>query len=215
MEPGSRPSGRRKRTFIEEARRAQIVSAAIRTVAEAGYANASLARIAQHAGISKGVISYHFSGKDELMDRVVEQIYSTIADFVLPRVAEAPDERAALRTHILAVADYMRSNREQLLALAGIFNGVQTPVGAPRYRMAVSEPVYRAIEERLRAGQERGVLRDFDVRVMAVSLQSAIDGMFAYWVTHPDHDLDAHAAELAELIDRSARPDSADSAGST
>ncbi|GAA1752034.1 MULTISPECIES: TetR/AcrR family transcriptional regulator [Streptomonospora] len=208
MGSGTRPSGRRKRTFIEEARRAQIVSAAIDTVAEEGYANASLARIAQHAGISKGVISYHFSGKDELMEQVVEQVYSTIADFVLPRVAEAPDERAAVRTHILAVADYMRGNREQLMALSGIFDGMPAPAGSPGYRMKVSEPVYRAIEERLRAGQDRGVLRDFDVRVVAVSLQASIDGMFAYWVAHPDHDLHAHAAELADLIDRSVRPDS-------
>ncbi|MDA8368273.1 MAG: TetR/AcrR family transcriptional regulator [Nocardiopsaceae bacterium] len=206
MGPSSRPHGQRKRTFIEEARRAQIVSAAIDTVAEVGFAHASLSRIAQRAGISKGVISYHFSGKDELMDQVVEQVYSEIAEFVLPRIVEAPDERAALRAHILTVAEYMRGHREKLMALAGIFNGMQSPEGtSPRHRPMVAEPVYQGIEERLRTGQERGVFRDFDVRVMAVTLQASIDGMFAYWVTHPDHDLEAHAAELAELIDRSAR----------
>ncbi|WP_238580772.1 hypothetical protein [Streptomonospora alba] len=47
MGSDSRPDGRRKRTFVEEARRAQIASAAISTVAEAGYANASPARIAE------------------------------------------------------------------------------------------------------------------------------------------------------------------------
>ncbi|MEY9214326.1 TetR family transcriptional regulator [Thermobifida halotolerans] len=208
MRPGSRPHGQRKHTFIEEARRAQIVSAAIDTIAEVGFANASLSRIAQRAGVSKGVISYHFSGKDELMDQVVEQVYSAIAEFVLPRIAEAPDECAALRAHVLAVADYMRGHREQLMALAGIFNGTRTSEGtSSRHRLMVAEPVYQEIEKRLRAGQERGVLRDFDVRVMAVTLQASIDGMFAYWVTHPDHDLEAHAAELAEIIERSARAD--------
>jgi hypothetical protein len=34
------------------------VTAAIDTIAEAGYGQASLARIAERAGVSKGVISY-------------------------------------------------------------------------------------------------------------------------------------------------------------
>jgi AcrR family transcriptional regulator len=58
--------GQRNQTFIEAARRAQIVTAAIETIAGLGYGQASLARIAERAGTSKGVISYHFPGKDDL-----------------------------------------------------------------------------------------------------------------------------------------------------
>jgi Bacterial regulatory proteins, tetR family len=47
-----------ERTFIEAARRNQIVAAAIDTIAEVGYARASFARIAARAGISPGLISY-------------------------------------------------------------------------------------------------------------------------------------------------------------
>jgi TetR/AcrR family fatty acid metabolism transcriptional regulator len=46
------------RSFVSNARRAQIVEAAIETVADVGYAGASLSRIAVRLGISKGVISY-------------------------------------------------------------------------------------------------------------------------------------------------------------
>ena len=208
MASESGPRGQRKRTFIEEARRAQIVAAAIETVAEAGFADATLARIAQRAGIGKGIISYHFAGKDELMEQVVEEIYTEVADFVLPRMGEAPDERAALRAHILAVAGYMRTHRERLAVLGGISRGMGASEGAaPRGRARATEQVHRAIEENLRAGQERGVFRGFDVRVIAVTLQASIDGMFAYWAAHPDHDLDAYAGELAEAIDRSVRAD--------
>ena len=62
------------RSFIEEARRAQIVGFAIDTIAELGYGQASLARIAGRAGISKGVIGYHFAGKDDLMREVVAEV---------------------------------------------------------------------------------------------------------------------------------------------
>jgi TetR/AcrR family transcriptional regulator, fatty acid metabolism regulator protein len=42
------------------------MAAAIDTIAEAGFAGASFARIAGKLGISRGLISYHFTGKDAM-----------------------------------------------------------------------------------------------------------------------------------------------------
>ncbi|MFD6455458.1 TetR family transcriptional regulator, partial [Nocardia sp. NPDC060220] len=53
MRPENKPDGQH-RSFIEEARRRQIIAATVEVVSELGYANASLARIAERAGISKG-----------------------------------------------------------------------------------------------------------------------------------------------------------------
>ena len=72
MRSESNPDGKKaERSFIETARRAQIMAAAIDTIAEVGYGQASLARIAETAGTSKGVIIYHFGGKDELVRELV------------------------------------------------------------------------------------------------------------------------------------------------
>lgn len=205
MRSKTSPGGQQARTFIEEARRAQIIGAAIGTIAEVGYSQASLARIAARASISKGVISYHFAGKDELMDQVVVQVYTAVAEFVTERVTLQPDARSGLRAYVLAVAEYMHGHREQLLALSGIFTGARTPKGEPRYGVAAAETTYQALEELLRRGQESGEFRGFDRRVLAVSMQASIDAMFGYWVAFPEHDLQAHAVELAELLDRATR----------
>jgi AcrR family transcriptional regulator len=59
----------RRLTITERARRAQIVTAAIGTIAELDYAGASFKQIAARAGLSStGLISYHFAGKQELVD---------------------------------------------------------------------------------------------------------------------------------------------------
>ncbi|MBV2365631.1 TetR/AcrR family transcriptional regulator [Streptomonospora nanhaiensis] len=209
MRPEDSQGGQRKRSFIEEARRAQIIEAAIQTIADVGFTNASLARIAERAGISKGVISYHFSSKDELMEQVVIQVYTSIAEHVGPRITAAPDARAGLRAHIRTVAEYMRGHREQLLALGAIFTHSLTPEGRAKYGVAGSEPVYEAIESLFRNGQEAGLFRPFDPRVMAVTVQAGIDGMFGYWAAYPDHDLERHAEELAEAMDRATRAEPA------
>ena len=115
MRPENEPSGQ---TFIEKARRAQIVAAAVDVIAEVGYAKASLAAIAVRAGISKGVISYHFSGKDELMVTIVETIYGEAAEHIVARMEGLGSATELVRTHVTAAAEYMRERRSHVAALA-------------------------------------------------------------------------------------------------
>ncbi|MEQ6854825.1 TetR family transcriptional regulator [Lysinibacillus capsici] len=49
-----------KNTFIQEARKQQIIEATIATLDDIGYVKASLAQIAKRASISTALISYHF-----------------------------------------------------------------------------------------------------------------------------------------------------------
>src|ERR1700691_6788837 len=90
----------KERTFTETARRQQIVAAAIDTIAEVGYAQASLARIAARIGISKGVISYHFAGKDDLIKQVVIDVIEAGRAYITPRVLAESTGPALLRAYI-------------------------------------------------------------------------------------------------------------------
>ncbi|HLS13367.1 MAG TPA: helix-turn-helix domain-containing protein, partial [Beutenbergiaceae bacterium] len=97
MQSESSPGGRR-RSFIEGARRAQIVAAAAHTVAAVGYAGASLSRIATQAGISKSVISYHFAGKEDLLAQVVNDFFTATDEYMSGRLARAETAAGAIRT---------------------------------------------------------------------------------------------------------------------
>ncbi|MGN9844556.1 TetR/AcrR family transcriptional regulator [Nonomuraea sp. H19] len=196
------PDGQKARSFIEEARRSQIVASAVEIIADVGFAQASLARIAQHAGVSKGVISYHFAGKDELMTEVVERTYGAIAEHVLAKMEGLQSATELLRTHILSVAEHMRGHRTQLTALGEIFTNFRTADGKPRYGIKANEEIYLSLEHIYRLGQQTGEFREFDTRVMAITHSAAVDNMFAYWMAYPEHDLDAHAHALADLLER-------------
>ena len=63
-----------KKTFIEEARRKQIIDAALQTIAEQGYTQTSFAEIAKSLGITKGLIAYHFNGKHDLITSAIHTI---------------------------------------------------------------------------------------------------------------------------------------------
>ena len=87
------------KTFIEQARRHQIIEATVDTLAQYGYVNTSFARIAQHVGISPSLISYHFKNKEELTNEVFNSIALRRVNYVTERV-----ERAASATDKLRVA---------------------------------------------------------------------------------------------------------------
>ncbi len=61
------------RLDIRTMRKDEIIEVASRLVAKKGWQNTTLADIAKEADISLGVITYHFSGKDEIIRSVMEK----------------------------------------------------------------------------------------------------------------------------------------------
>ncbi|ASU82238.1 TetR/AcrR family transcriptional regulator [Nocardiopsis gilva YIM 90087] len=204
MQPKTSAVGRKRNAFIEAARRAQIIQAATETVAQVGYAQASLSRIAQHARISKSVISYHFAGKDELLEQVVTQIFDEGWALIEPRLATARTEAERLRVHIEVELEYWESNRTRFLAMASIVDGHRTSDGKPRFADKWEETV-TVVEDLLRKGQENGEFRDFDPRVVAVTVRQGIEGALDQWARNPDLDLKAYTAELITLFELAIR----------
>jgi TetR/AcrR family transcriptional regulator, transcriptional repressor of bet genes len=78
-----------------EQRRAEIVSALQATIAECGYAKATIQLIAQKAGLSPGLLHYHFKTKGEILLELVKTLagLSQQRYAVLAATAQTPEER--------------------------------------------------------------------------------------------------------------------------
>lgn len=190
-----------RRTFTETARRAQIVAAAIETIAELGYARASFAQIAKRAGLSStGLISYHFGGKDELIAQVVTEVYTAITQFMTGHMEQQSTATGALQTYIRANVAFIASHRTQMKALLDIFLH-----GGIHYDATTELAVTSPVEQILHWGQESGDFRAFDTRVMAAIIQRSIDGLPFLLETAPNLDLDAYAREVVTLFDLATR----------
>lgn len=195
----------RKRTFLDQARRAQIVGSAIETIAELGYANTSLAQIAERARTSKGVILYHFAGKDELIGQVVAEIFAVAAAEVGPKVQAAGTPAGQLRSFIEARVGFLATHRAHMQALLDIWISHRSPDGRLLLDSHTAEPNLARIEELLRSGQETGEFRDFPTRPMAVAISQAIDGVLLQLISDPGLDLDVFARELVTIFDLATR----------
>lgn len=188
-------------TFTEAARRAQIVAAAIETLAEVGYARASFAQIARRAGLSStGLISYHFAAKSELIDEVIKHVVGEMGQFMAGQLSAAAGPRDALRVYIEGNCRFIADHPAQMKALLEIFVSGGFDYGAGEESQAVSP-----LEGILRAGQDAGEFRDFDVSVMATLIQRAVDGLPFLLAVRPDQDIAAYAHEVVTAFDLATR----------
>jgi AcrR family transcriptional regulator len=197
--------GQERPSFIEAARRAQLVECAIETIATLGYAQASLAQIAKCAGISKSAITYYFASKEELIEQVVRAILKEAADYIAPRVAAQPSPALRLQTYIQAHVEYISTHLQQMMALMEIAINFRTEDGKLGYRAAAAQRAQAPLEALLHKGQQEGDFRDFDVRVMAGTIRNAIDALPRLFVANPAADAGLYARELVTLFDRATR----------
>lgn len=202
MRSTNRPGGQ---SFVEAARRAQIVGCAIETLAVEGYAKASLARIAERAGVSKSVIVYHFGGKDEVLEAVVQEVFAAATAAVRPQVEAEPTAAGKLRAYLEARVGFLATHRHHLLALFEIWMNLRGPEGELRLGEADARSSLEAIEAILREGQGSGEFAAFSTAVMAMTVRQAVDGVLLQLRSEPDLDLDAYAKELVALFDRATR----------
>jgi AcrR family transcriptional regulator len=191
-----------ERSAAATARRAQILEATIDVVAEEGFAKASFARICERAGLSSTrLISYHFAGKAELVAALVEHVVAGIGEHVgaLVMAAETPGER--LRAYVEGVVGYADTHRAPMSALLQVVMSGAWGDGRP----APSDVSH--LERILADGQRSGAMREFDTRVMAGTIQRAVEAVPFQLEADADLDCTAYAAELVELFDRATRAD--------
>jgi AcrR family transcriptional regulator len=192
-----------ERSVTATARRTQIMAATVEVIAEAGYGQASFARIAARAGLSSTrLISYHFAGRDELMSAVAEDVIASISQYMTLRMQPVMSAAERLTVYIEGTVEFIATNRSRMKALMEILLGGGLHYDADR-DIAVISP----LEAILRSGQDSGEFRDFDARVMAVAIQRAVDGLPFLLESVPDLDCAAYAHELVTLFQLGTRRD--------
>jgi AcrR family transcriptional regulator len=205
MQPENRSSDQEKRSFIEEARRGQIVAATIATIAEIGYAKASFVQIAQRAGISPGLITYHFAKREELMKQVMLTVHNSMDQALTARTEGSENYRVALRGLIEGFVHYCAEHPTELIAIAQIASAARDAEAARTWSEEQNAGALTELEEMFREGQECDEFREFAPRVMAVSVMAAMEATPAELMARPGTDVAQYAKELADLFDLAVR----------
>jgi AcrR family transcriptional regulator len=206
MQARSSTHKQKERTFIETARRAQIVDAAIDVLAKHGYPDASFAKIAKRAGLSStGMISYHFAGKDDLIREVIAEIVRVNTEFVVAKLDPEQGYTARLRGYFAANLALLDEYPTHQQALASVIANARLDDLQKFGLIDQHLEITRGQERWIREAQRAGAFRDFDPAVMVMAIQGARDAAIARARVDPDFDTAVCARELADLFDRATR----------
>jgi TetR/AcrR family transcriptional regulator, fatty acid metabolism regulator protein len=189
-----------QRSFIETARRRQIIDCAIETISDLGLAQASLLKIAKRAEVAESVIRYYFRDKEELQQEVLRHTLSVIRTFLQDRIRR---ETATLTLLSLAEAyvDCHATHKKEFRAASAILraHALANPQSPEvQHDAQARREVFGRI---LTSGQKLGEFRHFDVMAMAQLINSLINSI-AHQQLDPTFDFDIHRRELREMIKR-------------
>ena len=84
------------RLSIEQLRRQELAAAAYEILQEEGIAGTTLAKVAERAGMSKGIVLHYFKDKDELLEVVMRHANSLLRDEVVALMSEATTPRGRI-----------------------------------------------------------------------------------------------------------------------
>ncbi|GAA3705577.1 TetR/AcrR family transcriptional regulator [Gordonia hankookensis] len=196
------PSARTSNTtFTHEARRAQLIETAIAVINDVGVERASLSRMADRAGISRGVITYHFTDRDTLLSAVVEHVYSLATDILGDRVRAAGSPRAALSIFIGGSIGFYARHAPEMAALTAIYRSPDHPrSGRGEHAAELLE-----LESILSAGIRTGEFADCDPTIVAGTIRAGLDAALARIAVGGDAEHEKR--ELVALFDRATRGD--------
>jgi len=197
-----------KQSFIAEARREQIVEAAIRTLDDIGYAKASLAQIAKRAGISTALISYHFSDKSDLMNHLLETLAHRSTSYIMKKVKDEKKPQEKLHAFQLASLVYQDAHPDQNAALLEIIFNARTPDNIPYYKLndEDDDPLLKVLQQILHDGQKQGVFGEFHVAVMSHFIQGAIGEYMFNDRLVQQINLEVYSNELIKIVDKAVQP---------
>jgi AcrR family transcriptional regulator len=205
-----RSEDERPPTFTQSARRAQIVDCAIEVIAEVGYPQASVRKIADRVGVAMSAVLYHFGNKDNLVDAIVEEMYRTALSTVAPAVEAESTATGKLNAYIRASVAYFDTNRVHLVALTQLSATYQASEGRRFDELGRSAELSAQLAgldpvSILRTGQSDGEFGEFPVASMAIALRGAVNAVVEKIMRDPDFDARGYGEDVVEIFTRAVR----------
>lgn len=162
-------------------RRRSLIDAAIAVMAREGILGITMSDIAQEAGCSYGVVSFHFKSKDNLLLSALEFLVEEY-DQVLQKALAGAEPNPAARLLAMLDADFdPRIANAKRVAVWTAFWAEAPRKAGYRERCAELKQRYREVSETLVTELVEGTGASLDGKSIALGLDAMIDG---FWISN-------------------------------
>jgi TetR/AcrR family fatty acid metabolism transcriptional regulator len=181
----------------QEAKRRQILDAAVRAFARKGYHACRVAEIAEEAGVAYGLVYHYFGSKEEILRTIFRDTWTQM----LARIAEVEAEGDGAGEQVRKVTALLLRTWRRDPDLVRVL--VREVTRSPEQLQQQIDEIghgYEALERIVRRGQESGEFRrDVEPRLAATIFYGALEEVLTGWVMGqlPGDEADVAKAEQA------------------
>lgn len=187
------------------ATRRKLLKKALMIFGNKGYVGATLSDIAQEAGVTRGAIYWHFGGKADLYNTLVDEYAGRANTIMQQAVSEGgtlPEilERVLVR-QLQAIEDDGELRAMMELALFKTERVPELEEGR-KTQIASGLALIDMLSGILAQGAKQGLLRgDVDPKIMAQAYLAFQNGLIQLWLTSPSQfSLREHADAFAQVL---------------
>lgn len=172
--------------------RQAIVLAALHEFLEAGFARATMAKVAKRAGVAKGTPYLYFPNKEALFEGVVrERITRAVIEVESNALGEGETVLSFLRRTLMPAIQSLESSGRSAVARLVVVEGGKFPALAEVYRREVLDPMLTQVRRLAGIALARGELKDDAlIRFPHLLLGPIWLGMMSNEVLDPEHPVD-------------------------
>lgn len=167
----------------------RIVQAALELFVRKGYHGTSIADITTKVGLTKGALYAHFSGKGELLLRLIQEFKAGFVDDMAEQMRKCPGDALDKINWVISFnAKFSAQHQDLCVFLTFLTTELNADVD---FRPALKE-VYRQyaaiISEPIQQGIRQGLFKkELDPHVTALTFMALHDGVLHQWVLNRDH----------------------------
>ena len=197
-------SGHMTRAFdqtTEATTRNRLLDATAALIAEVGWTAVTVRAVADRAGVTKGVVHYHFGSMDDLRRAAAVHGLMALSGEVLDDARAADTTADALRRLAAAVAAVDVDSPPAAVLVEAMLHAARDPLLREQVRDLLT-PFRAALRDRLEHDITTGrVRRSLDPDATATALTAMLDGLMLHAVVDRDLDIAAAAAAIAALLE--------------
>ncbi|MGE0500825.1 MAG: transcriptional regulator BetI [Rhizobiaceae bacterium] len=171
-------SERKGRKASKETRRQQLIEATIDSLAKRGYSETTMADVADGAGLSRGIVNFHFESKEKLLVATLQYMadeYSLHWRAALEKAG--PEPARQLRTLVAADFDRAVCNRRKLAAWCAFWGEAKS---RPTYQQlcGARDEAYQRVFVGLCRALRAEAGYDYDPQATALALSAMLEGLW-------------------------------------
>ncbi|MGM0874838.1 MAG: TetR/AcrR family transcriptional regulator [Bacillota bacterium] len=178
----------------------QIIDAAVIVIAENGYHQAQVSKIAKQAGVADGTIYLYFKNKEDILVSLFQEKMGIFIEKIEEEIRF--EQTAAKKLYTLIEKHFSLLAEDHHLA---IVTQLELRQSNKELRLRINEVLkgyFNVVDKIITSGQEAGEFReDLDLRLIRQMIFGTIDETVTTWVMNEQkYNLTKQAKQVHELI---------------